>query len=150
MSLNPNTINVRKEILITSSRPLFRFFSSKLVLCSGPSTNMATVGHHAFFVLSHLLCNHRRYFIKTLHMDSSQLLDASPWKWSWGCGGLGGSLGCAVRLETRRSRVQALPSLATFFSGDWLWNIFCSYSLPSADSKRAVVSFWQKNVHNTG
>ena len=24
------------------------------------------------------------------------------------------------------------------------------FSLPSADSRRAVVSFWQKNVHNTG
>ena len=23
-------------------------------------------------------------------------------------------------------------------------------TLPSADSRRAVVSFWQKNVHNTG
>ena len=24
------------------------------------------------------------------------------------------------------------------------------HSLPSADSRGAVVSFWQKNVHNTG
>ena len=24
------------------------------------------------------------------------------------------------------------------------------HSLPSADSRRAVVSFWRKNVHNTG
>ena len=24
------------------------------------------------------------------------------------------------------------------------------HSLPSADSRRAVFSFWQKNVHNTG
>ena len=24
------------------------------------------------------------------------------------------------------------------------------FSLPSTDSRRAVVSFWQKNVHNTG
>ena len=28
-------------------------------------------------------------------------------------------LGCAVRLETRRSRVQPLPRSATFFRGDW-------------------------------
>ena len=28
--------------------------------------------------------------------------------------------------------------------------IFYSHSLPSADSRRAVVSFWQKNVHNIG
>ena len=52
--------------------------------------------------------------------------------------GLGGSVGCAVRLETRKS--------ATFFCGD----IFYYHSLPSADSRRAVVSFWWKNVHNTG
>ena len=39
---------------------------------------------------------------------------------------------------------------ATFFRGDWSWNIFYGHSLPSADSRRAVVSFWRKNVHNTG
>ena len=32
----------------------------------------------------------------------------------------------------------------------WSWNIFYGHSLPSADSIRAVVSFWRKNVHNTG
>ena len=32
--------------------------------------------------------------------------------------GLGGSVGCAVRLETRRSRVQPSPRSATFFRGD--------------------------------
>ena len=26
---------------------------------------------------------------------------------------------------------------------------FYGHSLPSADSRRAVVSFWRKNVHNT-
>ena len=64
--------------------------------------------------------------------------------------GLGGSVGCAVRLETRRSGVQSPPRSATFFHGDWSWNIFYGHSLPSADSRRAVVSFWRKNVHNTG
>ena len=34
--------------------------------------------------------------------------------------------------------------------GDWSWNIFYGHSLPSADSRRAVVSFWRKNVHKTG
>ena len=63
---------------------------------------------------------------------------------------LGGSVGCAVRLETRRSRVQPPPRSATFFRGDWSWNIFYGHSLPSADSRRAVVSFWRKNVHSTG
>ena len=32
--------------------------------------------------------------------------------------GLGGSVGCAVRLETRKSRVQPPPRSATFFRGD--------------------------------
>ena len=64
--------------------------------------------------------------------------------------GLGGSVGCAVRLETTRSRVQPPPRSATFFRGDWSWNIFYGHSLPSADSRRAVVIFWRKNVHNTG
>ena len=63
---------------------------------------------------------------------------------------LSGSVGCAVRLETRRSGVQPPPRSATFFRGDWSWNIFYGHSLPSADSRRAVVSFWRKNVHNTG
>ena len=33
---------------------------------------------------------------------------------------------------------------------DWSWNIFYGHCLPSAESRRAVVSFWRKNVHNTG
>ena len=53
--------------------------------------------------------------------------------------GLGGSFGCAVLLETRRSRVQTPLRSATFFRGDWLWNIFYGHFLPSADSRRAVV-----------
>ena len=60
------------------------------------------------------------------------------------CAGLGGSVGCAVRLETRRSRVQPPPRSATFFRGDWSWNIFYGHSLPSADSRRAVVKFLAK------
>ena len=34
------------------------------------------------------------------------------------CPGLGGSVGCAVQRETRRSRVQPPPRSATFFRGD--------------------------------
>ena len=36
--------------------------------------------------------------------------------------GLGGSVGCAIRLETRRSWVQPPLRSATFFRGDWSWN----------------------------
>ena len=37
-----------------------------------------------------------------------------------------------------------------FFFEIWSWNIFYDHSLPSTDSRKAVVSFWRKNVHNTG
>ena len=40
------------------------------------------------------------------------------WDVQMNCAGLGGSVGCAVRLETRRSRVQPPPRSATFFRGD--------------------------------
>ena len=40
--------------------------------------------------------------------------------------------------------------LTTFYHGDLIIKYFQQSSLPSADSRRAVVSFWQKNVHNTG
>ena len=38
-----------------------------------------------------------------------------------------------------------LPKISykTFFLGDWSWNLFYGHSLPSADSRRAVVSFFQ-------
>ena len=52
--------------------------------------------------------------------------------------------GCAVRLETRRSRVQPPTRSATFFCGDWSWNIFYGHSLLSADSRRAVFQFLSK------
>ena len=39
---------------------------------------------------------------------------------------------------------------ATFFCGDWSWFFFYGHSLPSVDSRKTVVSFWRKNMHNTG
>ena len=85
--------------------------------------------------------------LNRLHGGTVPLFTVSTTKIS--CG-LGGSFGCAVRLEIRRSRVQPPPRSATFFRGDWSWNIFYGHSLPSADSRRAVISLWRKNVHNTG
>ena len=41
--------------------------------------------------------------------------------------GLSGSVGCPIRLETRRSRVQPLPWSATFFS----WRLIMKYFLRS-------------------
>ena len=57
----------------------------------------------------------------------------------------------AAQLDVRRTgdkeivgSITAIP--AVFFCEDWSWNIFYGHSLPSVDS-RAVVSFWQKNMH---
>ena len=38
----------------------------------------------------------------------------------------------------------SLLSSATFFHRDWSWNVFCSYSLPSADSRRDSCQFLVK------
>ena len=51
-----------------------------------------------------------------------------------------------ARPVLRRSRVRSSRP-ATFFCGDWSRNNFYGHSLPSADSRRAVVSYWRKNVH---
>ena len=40
-----------------------------------------------------------------------------------------------------------LQSCKTFFCGDWSWNHSSGHSLPIADSSKAVVSYWQKDVH---
>ena len=50
--------------------------------------------------------------------------------------------------EDRRWQVRLPPGLQHSFVE--IENIFYSYSLPSADLRRAVVSFWRKNVLNTG
>ena len=54
-----------------------------------------------------------------------------------------------VRLETRRLRVQSPPRSANSFV-EIDHEIFSTVILSSADSRRAVVSFWRKNMHNTG
>ena len=58
---------------------------------------------------------------------------------SWA--GVSGSIRCLSDYVIRRLQVQPLADLVTFFHGDWSWNIFYSHSLPSPDSRRAVVSF---------
>ena len=52
--------------------------------------------------------------------------------------------------KDHRGQHRSRPRSATFFRGDWSWTIFYGHSLPSDDSRRTVVSFWRKNVHNTG
>ena len=51
-----------------------------------------------------------------------------------------------VRLACRRSRVRS-SGPSTFFRGDCSWNHFYGHSLPTADTSRAVVSYWRKDVH---
>ena len=39
------------------------------------------------------------------------------------------------------------PGPVPYFRGDWLWNNFYGHSPPFADSRRVVVSYKQKYVH---
>ena len=55
-----------------------------------------------------------------------------------------------VQLVIWRLRVRPPPGRQHFFMEIWSWNIFYGHYLPSADSRRTVVSFWRKNVHITG
>ena len=117
--------------LMMSIRALMR---QKLAKWADRKSKMATTAAILKINFRHLFSNLRSLWAETCSLAA----------------GLGGSVGCTVRLETRRSRVQSPPRSATFFRGDWSWNSFYGHSLPSADSRRAVVSFWRKNVHNTG
>ena len=59
-----------------------------------------------------------------------------------------------AQLDARTSDQEvacSTPAMsATFFHGDRSSDIFYGHSLPSTDSRRAIVSYWRKNVHNTG
>ena len=64
--------------------------------------------------------------------------------------GLGGSIGCAsdwwsvgCGFDSHRVWQYSCVKIES-------WNIFFGHSLPSADARRTVVSFWRKNMHNTG
>ena len=54
-----------------------------------------------------------------------------------------------VQLVIRRLQVRS-PSSRQHSFMEIDHEIFSMVLLPSADLRRAVVSFWQKNVHNTG
>ena len=53
--------------------------------------------------------------------------------------------GCAYRLVSRQARVRFHARHS--FVEIWLWKKFYDHSLLSADSRRAVASYWRKNVH---
>ena len=55
-----------------------------------------------------------------------------------------------VHLTGGQEVVGSTPAgLATFFCRDLIMKYFLG-SFPSADSRRALVSFWRKNVRSTG
>ena len=49
-----------------------------------------------------------------------------------------------------RDRKFRAPAQPHNFHGDWSWNNFYSHSLPSSDSRMAVVSYWWKHVNLLG
>ena len=59
--------------------------------------------------------------------------------------------GSVARSEACPLGIQAAPSSiptsGTFFHGDLVMKNFYGHSPSSADSRRAVVSYWRKNVH---
>ena len=63
------------------------------------------------------------------------------WRPSWSS-----DLAQLLQQGYRRAWVRGFGP-ATFFRWDWWWNLFYGLSLPSADSRREVVSYLRKNVH---
>ena len=64
-------------------------------------------------------------------------------------------LASVAQLDARPTGDQEVAGSAPAEVGNILsWRLIMKYFLqsfsPSADSRRAVVSFWRKNVHNTG
>ena len=61
--------------------------------------------------------------------------------------GRASAVGCAYRLVSRRPpRVRSSRSAHSFVE-IWSWKKINDHSLPSADSRRAVVSYWRKNMY---
>ena len=144
VSLNPNTIN---QSIFKLHFFFFFFFLQNACVWARMVPEQGHLCHintllffFSFFTFIHFPLS----YLSLSFISSTILLSVSPFlleDTNWPTR--------ADRLETRRSRVQPLPRSATFFRGDWSWNIFYGYSLPSAGSRRAVISFWRKNVHNT-
>ena len=55
-----------------------------------------------------------------------------------------------AQLDAHPTEIRSPAGTATFFRWDWSWNTFYGHSLHSADSRRAIASFWRKNAHTTG
>ena len=92
-------------------------------------------------------CDGRKLVVPTIPCG----LVSSEYKWLM----TGALLASVAKLDVHSTGDQEVSGLtlagsAIFFLGDWSWNIFYGHSLPSADSRRAVVSFSWKKVHSTG
>ena len=61
--------------------------------------------------------------------------------------GRSGSVWCTSYWRSG-GRSWPLRGPATFFRGDRSWNIFFGHPLSYTDSRRAIVSFWGKNVYD--
>ena len=55
--------------------------------------------------------------------------------------------GCRYVSDCRSRGGKFDPSPVPYFHGDWSWNNFYPHSPPFADSRRVVVSYKQKYVH---
>ena len=90
------------------------------------------------------LCAQRRLKSAWASAQSDQSLHCQPWH-----------LPSLIRVfAVRMKKHWALKfllstqwRLKTFFVEIWSWKKFYDHSLPSADSRKAVVSYWRKNEH---
>ena len=127
-----------RAVWLESSLSIWRRFGSlaTLIMPSEDSVQTARMRRMTWFI-SRSTCNlvgHAKFWLihKQITYNLSRPRLLSPMR---------------VRLVIRKLRIRPLSGSATFFRGDWSWNIFYGHSLLSTDSRRAVVSFWGKNVH---
>ena len=140
-------VKLHKQLLCVVVRFIFYLNSAKLI-CRDTDISkyfresLGIRDNESWLYFSLNLCNNYRSLRPIVHLSDTKDMPWVQYKVDWEVLvtdiGLGG---CAVQLETRRSRAQPPPRSATFFREDWSWNIFYGHSLPSADSRRAVVSF---------
>ena len=110
----------------------FAVCSEPLLFALHSNFNRERLDHHACWPSDQCCCCSLKYNVQWL---SSNV-----------CTGLSSSVRCMS--DWWSGGVCSIPAgLATFFHRDWSWTIFYGHSLPSTDSRKAVVSFWWKNVH---
>ena len=128
-----NVIHVRSLwcIFLCINKRNYPKLPQPIITISGPTmyghSKLYRQVRHIFFSIKSI---YRHFFI-------------FPW-----CAGLGGSIGCAS--DWRPGGCGFDPRRG---SNVLSWRLIMKYflrSFSSTDSRRAVVSFWRKNVHSTG